>query len=167
MTAVGDSVMVASAAALAAAMPGIYIDAQVGRQMQTGVAVIQSLAAEGTLRHIVIVGLGTNGDVTADQIRQLRQAIGPNRDLVLVNTFGPMPWEPEVNAELDAAARQGGHVELANWNVAISAHQSLLWPDGIHPQPTGAKLYARVVLTAARAALSRAQPSSCKQPQTH
>jgi lysophospholipase L1-like esterase len=167
VTAVGDSIMVASAAALAGAMPGIYIDAQVGRQMQSGVAVVQSLAAAGTLRHIVIVGLGTNGDVTAAQLRQLQQAIGPNRDLVLVNTFGPMPWEREVNDALDAAARQGGHVELANWNQTISTHPSLLWPDGIHPQPTGAKLYARVVLAAAQAGLSRSQPSSCGPPQTH
>jgi len=164
VTAVGDSIMVASAAALNAAMPGIYIDAQVGRQMQSGLAAIQDLAAAGTLRHIVVIGLGTNGDVTAGQIRQLRQVIGPNRDLVLVNTFGPMPWEHEVNAELDAAARQGGNVELANWNKAIAADPSLLWPDGIHPQPSGAKLYARVVLAAARAALSRAQPSSCPKP---
>jgi peptidoglycan/LPS O-acetylase OafA/YrhL len=164
VTAVGDSIMVASAAALAAAMPGIFIDAQVGRQMQSGVAVIQRLAAAGTLRHIVIIGLGTNGDVTVGQIRQLRQAIGPNRDLVLVNTFGPMPWEREDNMVLDAAARQGVHTELANWNQAIAADPSLLWPDGIHPQPSGAKLYARVVLAAARAALSRGQPSSCPQP---
>jgi lysophospholipase L1-like esterase len=167
VTAVGDSIMVASAAALNAAMPGIYIDAQVGRQMQSGLEAIQDLAAAGTLRHIVVIGLGTNGDVTAGQIRQLRQVIGPKRDLVLVNTFGPMPWEHEVNAELDAAARQGGNVELANWNKAIAADPSLLWPDGIHPQPSGAKLYARVVLAAARAALSRAQPSSCPKPQKH
>ena len=167
VTAVGDSIMVASAAALAAAMPGIYIDARVGRQMQSGVAVVQSLAAAGTLRHIVIVGLGTNGDVIAAQLRQLQQAIGPNRDLVLVNTFGPMPWEREVNDALDAAARRGGHVELANWNKTISTHPSLLWPDGIHPQPTGAKLYARVVLAAVQAGLSLVHLSSCGQPQTH
>ena len=164
VTAVGDSIMVASATALAAAIPGIYINAQVGRQMQSGLAVIQGLAAAGRLRRIVVIGLGTNGDVTARQLRQLRQLIGPNRDLILVNTFGPMPWEREVNTALDAAARQGGHTELANWNHAIAADPSLLWPDGIHPQPSGAKLYARVVLAAARAALSRPQPSSCPRP---
>jgi peptidoglycan/LPS O-acetylase OafA/YrhL len=166
VTAVGDSIMVASASALAAATPGIYINAQVGRQMQSGVAVIKRLAAAGTLRHIVIIGLGTNGTLTAGQLRQLRRAIGPNRDLVLVNIYGPMPWEREDNKLLAAAARQGGHTELADWNHAIAADPSLLWPDGIHPQPSGAKLYARVVLAAARAVLSRAQPSSCKQ-QTH
>jgi hypothetical protein len=167
VTAVGDSILVASATALAAAMPGIYISAQVGRQMQSGLAVIQGLAAARTLRHVVIVSLGTNGDVTARQLGRLRQLIGPNRDLVLVNTFGPMPWEHEVNAALAAAAGRGGHTELANWNHAIAADPSLLWPDGIHPQPSGAKLYARVILAAVRAALSRAQPSSCPRPKAH
>jgi hypothetical protein len=161
VTAVGDSVMVASATALEAALPGIYIDAQVGRQMQTGLAVVQSLAAAGALRHFVVVGLGTNGGVTAAQLRQLRRAVGTGRELVLVNTFGPQPWEPEVNAVLAAAARRGGHEELANWDRAIAARPGLLWPDGIHPRPSGARLYVRVVLAAIRAGLSRSRPSSC------
>jgi peptidoglycan/LPS O-acetylase OafA/YrhL len=164
VSAVGDSVMVASAAALAAAIPGIYIDAQVGRQMQTGLAVIQGLAASGTLRRIVIVSLGTNGGVAAGQIRQLQRIIGPARDLVLVSTFDPQPWEPEVNAALVAAARPGGHAELADWDRAIAARPDLLWPDGIHPRPAGARLYARVVLTAIRAGLSNLKPSPCQRP---
>jgi peptidoglycan/LPS O-acetylase OafA/YrhL len=166
ITAVGDSVMVASATALEAAMPGIYIDAQVGRQMATGLADIQSLAARHILRHIVVVGLGTNGDITAEQMRQLRYAIGPDRDLVLINTFGPMPWEPEVNAVIAAAVRHTSHAALANWNEAIRTHTYLLWPDGIHPQPSGARLYAHVVLEAVQADLSRGQPPSCAGP-TH
>jgi peptidoglycan/LPS O-acetylase OafA/YrhL len=164
VTAVGDSVMVASAAALEAAMPGIYIDAEVGRQMTTGLAVIHSLAANGRLRHYVVVGLGTNGTVTAAQIRQLRRAIGPGHDLVLVNTFGPMSWEPEVNAVLAAATRHAAHVDLANWHRAIAARTSLLWPDGIHPRPSGAELYAHVVLAAVQAELPRAQAPECGQP---
>jgi lysophospholipase L1-like esterase len=156
--------MVASAAALEAAVPGIYIDAQVGRQMQAGLAIVRSLAASGRLRHVVVVGLGTNGGVAAGQIRQLRRAIGPGRDLVLVNTFGPQPWEHQVNAVLTTAARGAAHTELANWDQAIAARPALLWPDGIHPQPDGARLYARVVLAAIRAGLSRSQPSPCPQP---
>ena len=113
VTAIGDSVMLASATALEAAMPGIYLDAQVGRQMQTGLAVVRSLAASGTLRHIVVFGLGTNGTVTATQLRQLRRAIGSGRDLILVNTFGPQSWERQVNAVLAAAARGAGHVALS------------------------------------------------------
>ena len=47
VTAVGDSVMLASATALEAALPGVYIDARIDRQMQTGLTLIRSLAAAG------------------------------------------------------------------------------------------------------------------------
>ena len=153
--------MVASAAALDAALPGIYINAQVGRAMVGGLAVIQDLAARGELRHYLVVGLGTNGPVSATQIRQLRRLIGPNRDLILINTFGPMPWESSANGVLDAAARHTAHVSLADWHAAISGHTGLLWPDGIHPQPSGARVYARVVVAAIQAGLPQASPPAC------
>ena len=163
VTAIGDSVMVASATALDAAMPAIYINAAVGRAMVNGLAVIQGLTAEGELRRYVVVGLGTNGPVSAAQIRQLRRLIGPNRYLILVNTFGPMPWESSVNQVLDAAARHTAHVSLANWHAAVAGHTGLLWPDGIHPQPSGAKVYARVVLAAIQTDLPHAAAPSCDQ----
>ncbi len=161
MTAVGDSVTLASATALERAMPGIYIDAKLGRQVQTGVAVIQSLVTAGRLRPVVLVSLGTNGDVTAAQLRQLRRVIGPGRELVLVNTFGPEGWEHEVNVALAAATRHGRRTQLADWDRAIAARTGLLWPDGIHPRPAGATLYAHVALKAIKAGLSRGQIPSC------
>ena len=163
VTAIGDSVMVASAAALDVTLPGIYINAEVGRAMVNGLAVIQSLAARHELRRYVVVGLGTNGPVSAAQVRQLRHLTGPNRDLILVNTFGPMPWESSVNTVLDAAGRHTAHVSLADWHAAIAGHTSLLWPDRIHPQPAGAKVYARIVLAAIAAQLPHAPPPSCGQ----
>ncbi len=164
VTAIGDSVMVASAAALDSTLRGIYINAQVGRAMVNGLAVIQSLAAHGELRRYVVVGLGTNGPVSAAQIRQLRRLIGPNRDLILVNTFGPMPWESSVNTVLDAAARHTAHVSLADWHAAIAGHTGLLWPDGIHPQPSGARVYARIVLAAIQAQLPQTAMPLCDEP---
>jgi hypothetical protein len=163
VTAIGDSVMVASAAALDATLPGIYINAEVGRAMVNGLAVIQSLAASHELRRYVVVGLGTNGPVSAAQVRQLRHLTGPNRDLILVNTFGPMPWESSVNTVVDAAGRDTAHVSLADWHAAIAGHTSLLWPDRIHPQPAGAKVYARVVLAAIAAQQPQAAAPSCGQ----
>jgi len=166
VTAIGDSVMVASAMALDAALPGVYINAQIGRAMVNGLTVIQGLAARGELRRFVVVGLGTNGPVSAAQIRQLRRLIGPDRDLILVNTYGPMPWESSVNRVLDAAARHAAHVSLADWHAAIAGHTGLLWPDGIHPQPSGAKVYARIVLAAIAAELPHAPPPVCDRPVT-
>jgi hypothetical protein len=161
VTAVGDSVMLASATALERAMPGVYIDAKLGRQVQTGLAAIQGLVAAGQLRPVVLLSLGTNGDVTAAQLRQLRRVIGPGRELVLVNTFGPEAWEHEVNVALAAAARHGRRTQLADWDQAIAARSGLLWTDGIHPRPAGATLYAHVALKAIKAGLSRGQIPSC------
>ncbi len=161
VTAVGDSVMLASAAALEAAVPGVYIDAKIDRQMATGLAVMRSLAAAGRLRRVVVVSLGTNGGVSASQLRQLQRITGPGRELVLVSTFGPQAWEHAVNTALAAAARHGKHTQLANWHYAIAARPSLLWPDGIHPRPAGARLYAHVVLATIKAGLTSDQRQSC------
>jgi lysophospholipase L1-like esterase len=153
--------MIASAAALNATLPGIYINGEVSRAMVNGLAVIQTLAARHQLRHYVVVGLGTNGPVSAAQVRQLRHLIGPNRDIILINTFGPMPWESSVNTVLDAAGRHTARVSLADWHAAIAGHTSLLWPDRIHPQPAGARVYARIVLAAIAAQLPPAAAPSC------
>jgi hypothetical protein len=152
--AIGDSVMLASAPELAQAMPGIYINAKVSRAMIAGISIIDQLARINRLRRVVIVGLGTNGPVTADQLRQLRLAVG-DRWLVLINTFVPRSWEHEVNNAIAAAASRYPNVLLVNWHAAIEHHQNLLWSDNIHPQPIGGKLYAKVVRSVVLRALHK------------
>ena len=154
VTAIGDSVMLAAAQQLHSALPGIYIDAQVSRQMAAGLAEVSSLAAEGLLRHVVIVGLGTNGTVTSGQIRDLLAELGPSRKLVLVNTYEARPWEHADNSVIGAAARRYPNVVLANWHATIAHRTSLLWGDGVHPRPPGARLYAKVVADAVQATAS-------------
>jgi hypothetical protein len=145
VTAVGDLVMLAAAPELQAALPGIYIDAVVSRQMSAGLAEVRMLAAAGGLRRVVLVGLGTNGTVTAGQINRLRAVIGPDRWLVLVNTYEARPWEQEVNAAIAKAARSDSRVLMVNWYSAIENHPNLLRRDQIRPQASGSSLYARVV----------------------
>jgi len=152
VTAIGDSVMVASTPALDHALHGIYIDAMVGRQFYTGLQVIADLKSRGLLRSIVVVALGTNGTVTGDEIRQLFAEIGPDRRLVLVNTFEARSWEQEVNSTLAGAARDHRHVVLADWFATIEHRTYLLWSDGIHPQPAGGVVYAKMFKAAVEAA---------------
>jgi peptidoglycan/LPS O-acetylase OafA/YrhL len=152
VTAIGDSVMLAAAQQLQDALPGISINAQISRQMSAGLGVLHSLAASGALRQVVVVGLGTNGAVTAGQVRQLVSMIGPHRRLVLINTFVPRPWQDPDNRVLAAAARADADVVLADWHAAIEHRTDLLWGDKVHPRPAGAPLYARTVVSAVRAA---------------
>ena len=154
VTAIGDSVMLAAAPQLQAALKGIYIDAAISRQMSAGLAVVQGLAGTGLLRSVVVLGLGTNGTVTAGQIRQLLASIGPHHTLVLVNTFDPRPWQNGDNRVLAAAARKHHNVVLANWFATIEHRTGLLWDDDVHPRAPGATLYARMVATAVQATRS-------------
>jgi peptidoglycan/LPS O-acetylase OafA/YrhL len=97
---------------------------------------------------------GTNGSFTAAQLHQLLGIIGPSRELVLVNTYEARPWEAADNRLIDTAARQYPNVFLANWFATIDHRTSLLWPDEVHPQPSGARVYARTVAAAVRSALA-------------
>jgi lysophospholipase L1-like esterase len=154
--AVGDSVLLASAVQLTAALPGISINAQVSRQVSVGLSIVQRLAAAGRLRPVVVFALGTNGTFTAQQMRQLVRAVGPHRELVLINTYEARSWEAGVNRVIAAAAGRYPNVVMANWFATIEHRTSLLWPDEVHPQPSGARLYARMVSSAVRAARTAA-----------
>jgi len=151
VVAIGDSVMAASALALADAMPGIYIDAKPDREMPAGLAILRHLAATGRLRPVLVLGLGTNYLVTASQLRQVMQILGPDRKLVLINTYVPDSWSKQVNATDAAFAAAHPSIVLANWYNTIRNRMYLLWPDHIHPEIPGTTVYAHMVARAVQA----------------
>jgi hypothetical protein len=144
ITAIGDSVMLASATALQARLPGITIDAAVSRQMITAPQVIAHLSATGQLRPIIVLGLGTNGPFTPDQLTQILHDLGPDHRILLINVHVPKPWQDQVNTVLDGTRAQPG-ITIADWHSLIAAHTALLYPDGTHPRPDGAALYADMI----------------------
>ena len=151
VTAIGDSVMAASAMTLAAAMPGIYIDAKPDRQMPAGLAILRRLADTGRLRPVVVIGLGTNYIVTTRQLNEVMKILGPDRKLVLINTYVPDAWSKQVNATEAAFIRQHPSVTPADWYDTIKNRMNVLWPDHIHPEIPGTYVYARMVKRAVQA----------------
>jgi hypothetical protein len=151
VTAIGDSVMAASAMALAAAMPGIYIDAKPDRQMPAGLAILRRLADTGRLRPVVVIGLGTNYIVTTRQLNEVMKILGPDRKLVLINTYVPDAWSKQVNATEAAFIREHPNVTPADWYDTIKNRMNVLWPDHIHPEIPGTYVYARMVKRAVQA----------------
>ena len=152
ITAVGDSVMLASAEGLLERFPGIQVDAAVSRSMWAGGEIIDGLSAQGALRDYLVVGLGTNGPVDAADLQEIYDTLGPHRSLVLVTAYAPRDWIPGVNAELAAFAASHPRVVLADWSQAIAPHLDYLAGDEIHPGPTGGQLYAATVADAVDAA---------------
>ena len=98
-----------------------------------------------------MLGLGTNYIVTASQLSQVLRILGPDRRLVLINTYVPDSWSKQVNTTDAAFARQHPSVVLADWYDTIRNRMYLLWPDHIHPEIPGTKVYARMVDRAVQA----------------
>jgi hypothetical protein len=166
VTAIGDSVMAASAMTLGSVIPGIYVNAKIDREMQDGVAIVRSLAASGQLRPVLVVGLGTNWKVSTAQLQELLRLIGPHRKLVLVNTWRPDDgWSLSTNAREAAFARQHpGEVVVADWYDLIKNRQYLLWPDHVHPEMPGTYVYAHLLDRAIQATRGVASPAAAQQP---
>ncbi|SJN45771.1 acyltransferase 3 [Microbacterium esteraromaticum] len=164
ITAVGDSVMLASAPSLYTLLPGIDVDAAVSRSIWAGPEIIDHLAAAGKLREHVVVALGTNGAVDLDVLQKIAATVGRDRDLVLVNAYAPRDWIAGVNHDLESFASARTGVVVADWSSAISPHTDLLAGDKIHPGSRGGDIFAEVVEKAIRAAQQEREnrPSALK-----
>ncbi|WP_053382375.1 acyltransferase family protein [Leucobacter celer] len=144
ISAVGDSVMLASLPELEQALPGISVDAAVSRGMGAGVGIVSDLSSQGALRSVLVIGLGTNGPVQPDELEAIRQTAG-DRPVVLVNAHADRDWIPGVNDALaDFAAAHRG-VVVADWTGAVAGVPDALAGDDIHPNPSGGEIYASSV----------------------
>jgi len=160
ITAVGDSVMLASAQGLLHRFPGIDIDAVVGRQAWSMPAVLRADARHGRLRPIVLVGMGTNGYLGDDTLAELRRIVGPKRTLLLVNVYADRAWAGPDDHALATFVAHDPHARLVDWRGAICHHLGDLGPDHIHPGPAGGRLYAATVAATLKRALKHPSGAS-------
>jgi hypothetical protein len=137
-----DSVLLAGAEALADRLPGIVIDAKVGRQADEAPDQLTMLAEEGKLRHLVILAFGTNGDFADSLLDGTKAQIGCSRVLVLVTVHMPRSWREPVNDRVTGYAAAHPGTVLVDWNGTVAPHPDLLWQDDTHPRPSGAAVYA-------------------------
>lgn len=148
ITVVGDSVTLASATALEAQFPGIYIDAEISRSMRRGgIETVDTLGNAGLLRRVVVVALATNGYFGADSLDQLIAGLG-DRKIILVTAHAPREWTVANNDDEHRAAQKYKNVIVAEWDATISAHPENLGDDSIHPKAAGGILYAEAIVAA-------------------
>jgi peptidoglycan/LPS O-acetylase OafA/YrhL len=145
ISAIGDSVMLAAAPTLQEKFPGIYIDAAVSRSIYVAPEMLRALISAGQLRQVLVLALGTNGPIDRDVLDEIREIIGPDREMVVVNVQAPRNWTPGVNAELSSFALYYRDVELANWHGAIQPSLNLLAGDQIHFGSAGATIFSATI----------------------
>ena len=146
--AVGDSVMLAASPALNAAFgSNITVDAQVGRQVNVGLARLAAYRTSGQLAHFrtVLIDLGTNGSFTASEFAQMTALLAGVPHVIVFDVHVPRPWAATTNTTVaQGVAAHQAQMKLVDWNRAAGG-AGLLYPDGIHPDPAGAAVYAQLL----------------------
>jgi peptidoglycan/LPS O-acetylase OafA/YrhL/lysophospholipase L1-like esterase len=149
VVAIGDSVMVDTRAALRAEIPGIYVDAKVGRHTSGGVAILSALRDANRLGSVVVIHLGTNGRLNSSDFDQLMSVLTDVQRVVFVNLKVPRSWETPDNRAIAAGVKRYPNTVLVDWHDRWrECGTHVFWSDGVHPTPSGAACYARMIAAA-------------------
>jgi len=147
VTAIGDSVMLGAADALAGTIgrDRTTVDAAESRQFSAGVDTIQQYKDKGELGDEVVVQLGTNGTVNPDDFERMMQILKSTKRVVIINAKVPRPWEDEVNQVLGDGVKRYKNSVLVDWHTVAGNHPEWFYDDGLHLRPDGAAAYAQLV----------------------
>jgi peptidoglycan/LPS O-acetylase OafA/YrhL len=148
----GDSVVLGSAWALREVMPGIIVNAAVGRQAGAIPAGIAQLRSAGLLGKTVIIHTGDNGLFLRSSLEDPITAMADRKRIVIVTIRVPRRWEDPTNDLLRSiAAAHPQNVRIADWHAVASGHPEYFVSDGVHLTVAGARAFAAVIAQAASA----------------
>ncbi|HSP28921.1 MAG TPA: acyltransferase family protein, partial [Ilumatobacteraceae bacterium] len=142
--ALGDSVMLGAAEELTSR--GYVVDAAESRQFSDGLAVVEQLDATGRLGDVVVVHLGTNGNIEADDLTAMMNALADVPQVLLLTIDVDRAWTEENNALIFNAASSYQNVSVLYWaDLAASCPGDCFQSDGFHLRPDGRAYYAALI----------------------
>ena len=148
--AIGDSVLLGARSAVRNQLPGIAVNADVGRQFNVLSWLIPVLRKSGDLRPNVVINLGTNGPPTENDLRKALDNLADARRVVLVTTRAPRSWQDLTNDRIRAAAEGRSNVVVADWFAMSAGHPEFFVSDGVHLTVAGADAFAMTIASAMR-----------------
>lgn len=141
ITAVGDSVMLASLPAFEQEFPEVHLDAAVSRTIRAAPEILTELKNAGALDPFVVLGFGTNAHLSQEHLAEVMEIVGPERVVVLTMPYGDRSWIPNSHEEVKIAEEKYDNLYVADWCQRARADHALLRSDLIHPTEEGAFAY--------------------------
>jgi hypothetical protein len=136
--------MLAAANDLALAIPGIEIDAEVGRPVSTAIYILRAERDAGLLGDVVVVHIGNNSPFSTDEFDEMMELLADVSRVVFVNLKVPRGWESPNNAVLAEGVARYPNAALVDWySVGVDNPEFLL--DGVHLAPEGVRAYVQLV----------------------
>ncbi|HVX20785.1 MAG TPA: hypothetical protein VHB02_05515 [Acidimicrobiales bacterium] len=151
VTAIGDSVMIDYQTALQQDIPGVNVQATVSKQWGQGEDDVQQMKAAGQLGAVVIVGLGTNGPITAADFDAMMAELSGASRVVFVNVHVDRTWQDGNNAVLAAGVARYPNTVLADWNTLASQNTGWFYATQTHLPINGPGAQALASLVAGKA----------------
>lgn len=141
----GDSVMVGATPELLKRLPKLSIDSQVGRQLSKGIQILTERKNNGWLSDTVIIHLGNNSPINANQMATLVNLLSDTKKIILVNLKLPRNYESANNRLFSEVASKNPNVTVIDWRENSMNAKNIFGKDGIHLTANGAKLYASLI----------------------
>lgn len=118
------------------------------RQWYEGIVILRSLAASRRLPSAVVVGLNTNGPISAALFDQMMDVLRRVRRVVFVTVKEPRFWQDENNQIIRAGVARWPNARVADWYALSWNHPDWFAGDGIHLSPAGAAADTQLVVDA-------------------
>jgi peptidoglycan/LPS O-acetylase OafA/YrhL len=142
--ALGDSVMLGAAGELTTR--GYTVDAVESRQFSDGRAIVEQLRSDGRLGDVVVVHLGTNGDIDPDDLTAMMDALAEVPRVLLLTIDVDRSWTEGNNALIFDAASTYPNASVLYWaDLAASCPGDCFQSDGFHLRPDGQTYYAELI----------------------
>ncbi len=146
VTVIGDSVMIEVTPHLEEAFEKVEVDAKIGRQFREAEEIVQQKKNSSSLGEIVVIELGANGPLSEEKLAELIEDIGTHRDIYMITTRVPKPWQNEINDTMKEVARNYQNVKVVDWFSFSESHLEYIGDDGVHLTLTGARVYAEYLV---------------------
>ena len=142
---IGDSVSVIAGYAIDPYLPGLYLDAKSNRQTNEAFTHYQSLVQDKMLGEMLVMALGTNGDIDEDNLEEVWKALDGRPMLLLTIVLPYAGQEKERNNALRHFAKTHDQVWLVEWNRYAKSHPEFFQEDAIHPSTEGCKAFCQLI----------------------
>lgn len=136
--AIGDQVMLGAKGQLESA--GFVVDASASRQASDVIELVRGLRTDGRLGNTVVIHVGTNGEVTNDDLAAVMTNLPPEEvaSVWFLTDYADRPWIAANNQRIMALPSSYPNVQVGYWD-AFAATLPGMATDGVHLASNEAK----------------------------
>ena len=143
---IGDSVSLGVSDELSEAFPHGLVYTEGGMQVFEARDVFADYIEQGYVGDTVIFSLGSNGYLQSDELQQLMDLCGPDREVWFVNIRVPDSRCDPNNAVLEEFVDEHENAHLLDWYGLTEGHDDWLSEDGIHLNGDGHAAYLNLIV---------------------